>query len=39
MGAQGPKPISSPPEQVTQGTQAGLARMRLIAKRAGIKGE
>ena len=37
--AQGLEPIGSPPEQVTQWTQAGLARMREIVKRADIKGE
>jgi tripartite-type tricarboxylate transporter receptor subunit TctC len=37
--AQGFEPVGSPPEQVTQWTQAGLARMSLIVKRAGIKGE
>ena len=37
--AQGLEPIGSPPEQVTQWTQAGLARMSEIVKRAGIKGE
>ncbi|MGE5794495.1 MAG: Bug family tripartite tricarboxylate transporter substrate binding protein [Bacteroidota bacterium] len=37
--AQGLEPIGSPPEQVTQWTQAGLARMREIVNRAGIKGE
>jgi len=37
--AQGLEPIGSPPEQVTQWTQAGLARMSQIVKRAGIKGE
>ncbi len=36
--AQGLDPIGSPPEQVTQWTQAGLARMSRIVKRAGIKG-
>jgi len=34
--AQGLEPIGSPPEQVTQWTQAGLARMSAIVKRAGI---
>jgi tripartite-type tricarboxylate transporter receptor subunit TctC len=37
--AQGLEPIGSPPGQVTQWTQAGLARMREIVNRAGIKGE
>lgn len=37
--AQGLEPIGSPPEQVTRWTQAGLARMSQIVKRAGIKGE
>jgi tripartite-type tricarboxylate transporter receptor subunit TctC len=37
--AQGLEPIGSPPEQVTQWTQAGLARMREIVKRADIKGD
>ncbi len=36
--AQGLEPIGSPSEQVTQWTQAGLARMSGIVKRAGIKG-
>ena len=35
--AQGLEPIGSPPEQVTQWTQAGLARMSGIVRRAGIK--
>jgi tripartite-type tricarboxylate transporter receptor subunit TctC len=34
--AQGLDPIGSPPEQVTQWTQAGLKRMAQIVKRAGI---
>jgi tripartite-type tricarboxylate transporter receptor subunit TctC len=37
--AQGLEPIGSPPEQVTQWTQAGLARMREIVRRADIKGD
>jgi tripartite-type tricarboxylate transporter receptor subunit TctC len=37
--AQGLEPVGSPPEQVTQWTQAGLARMSEIVKRAGIKGD
>jgi len=37
--AQGLEPIGSPPEQVTQWTQAGLVRMREIVKRAEIKGD
>ena len=37
--AQGFEPIGSPPEQVTQWTKAGLARMSEIVKRAGIKGD
>ncbi len=37
--AQGLEPIGSPPEQVTQWTQAGLLRMSQVVKRAGIKGE
>ncbi len=37
--AQGLEPIGSPPEQVTQWTKAGLARMSEIVKRADIKGE
>ena len=37
--AQGLEPIGSPPEQVTRWTQAGLARMSQIVKRAGISGE
>jgi len=37
--AQGFEPIGSPPEQVTQWTKAGLARMNEIVKRADIKGE
>jgi len=37
--AQGLEPIGSPPELVTQWTQAGLARMSGIIKRADIKGE
>ena len=37
--AQGLEPIGSPPEQVTQWTKAGLARMSEIVKRAGIKGD
>jgi tripartite-type tricarboxylate transporter receptor subunit TctC len=37
--AQGLEPVGSPPEQVTQWTQAGLARMSGIVKRAGISGE
>jgi tripartite-type tricarboxylate transporter receptor subunit TctC len=37
--AQGLEPIGSPPEQVTQRTKAGLARMGDLVKRAGIKGE
>jgi tripartite-type tricarboxylate transporter receptor subunit TctC len=37
--AQGLEPVGSPPEQVTQWTQAGLARMNGIVKRAGISGE
>ncbi len=34
--SQGLDPIGSPPEQVTQWTQAGLKRMAQIVKRAGI---
>ncbi len=34
--SQGLDPIGSPPEQVTQWTQAGLKRMGQIVKRAGI---
>ena len=37
--AQGLDPIGSAPEQVTQWTQAGLARMSQIVKRAGIKAD
>jgi tripartite-type tricarboxylate transporter receptor subunit TctC len=37
--AQGLEPVGSPPELVTQWTQAGLARMSGIIKRADIKGE
>ena len=37
--AQGLEPIGSPPGQVTQWTQAGLARMREIVTRAGITSE
>ena len=37
--AQGLEPIGSPPEQVTQWTQAGLLRMSQVVKRAGITGE
>ena len=37
--AQGLEPIGSPPEQVTQRTQAGLKRMSEIVKRAGIQAE
>jgi tripartite-type tricarboxylate transporter receptor subunit TctC len=37
--AQGLEPVGSPPEQVTQWTKAGLARMSEIVKRADIKGE
>jgi tripartite-type tricarboxylate transporter receptor subunit TctC len=37
--AQGLEPVGSPPEQVTQWTQAGLARMSAIVKRAGIQAE
>jgi len=37
--AQGFEPIGSPPELVTQWTQAGLVRMREIVKRADIKGD
>ena len=37
--AQGLEPIGSPPEQVTQWTQAGLARMKDIVKRAGTRAE
>ena len=37
--AQGLDPVGSPPEQVTQWTKAGLARMSEIVKRADIKGE
>ena len=37
--AQGLEPVGSPPEQVTQWTQAGLARMKDIVKRAGITAE
>ncbi|HTO48038.1 MAG TPA: tripartite tricarboxylate transporter substrate binding protein, partial [Burkholderiales bacterium] len=37
--AQGLEPVGSPPEQVTQWTQTGLARMSGIIKRADIKGE
>ena len=37
--AQGLEPVGSPPEQVTQWTQVGLARMSQIVKRAGISGE
>jgi len=36
---QGLEPIGSAPEQVTQWTQAGLARMKDIVKRAGITAE
>jgi tripartite-type tricarboxylate transporter receptor subunit TctC len=36
---QGLEPVGSPPEQVTQWTQAGLARMKDIVKRAGITAE
>ena len=37
--AQGLEPFGSPPEQVTQWTQAGLVRMKDIVKRAGIRAE
>ena len=37
--AQGLEPIGSPPEQVTQWTQAGLKRISDIVKRAGIKAD
>ena len=37
--AQGLEPVGSPPEQVTEWTKAGLARMSDIVKRAGIKGD
>ncbi|HKC43777.1 MAG TPA: tripartite tricarboxylate transporter substrate binding protein [Burkholderiales bacterium] len=37
--AQGLEPVGSPPEQVTQWTEAGLKRMGDIVKRAGITGE
>jgi len=37
--AQGLEPVGSPPELVTQWTQAGLVRMREIVKRAEIKGD
>jgi len=37
--AQGLEPIGSPPEQVTQWTEAGLKRMHDIVKRAAITGE
>jgi tripartite-type tricarboxylate transporter receptor subunit TctC len=37
--AQGLEPIGSPPEQVTQRTQAGLKRMGEVVKRAGITAE
>jgi tripartite-type tricarboxylate transporter receptor subunit TctC len=37
--AQGLEPVGSPPELVTQWTQAGLARMSSIIKRADIRGE
>jgi tripartite-type tricarboxylate transporter receptor subunit TctC len=37
--AQGLEPIGSPPEQVTASTKAGLARMREVVNRAGIKGD
>jgi tripartite-type tricarboxylate transporter receptor subunit TctC len=37
--AQGLEPVGSPPELVTQWTQAGLARMSGIIKRADIRGE
>ena len=36
---QGLEPIGSAPEQVPQWTQAGLARMKTIVQRAGIKAE
>jgi len=36
---QGLEPIGSPPEQVTQWTEAGLKRMHDIVKRAAITGE
>jgi tripartite-type tricarboxylate transporter receptor subunit TctC len=36
---QGFEPVGSPPEVVTQWTQAGLVRMREIVKRAEIKGD
>jgi tripartite-type tricarboxylate transporter receptor subunit TctC len=36
---QGLEPIGSPPAQVTQRTQAGLARMATLVKRAGIKAD
>jgi tripartite-type tricarboxylate transporter receptor subunit TctC len=37
--AQGLEPIGSPPAQVTQWTQSGLARMSQIVNRAGIRAE
>lgn len=37
--ALGLEPVGSPPEQVTQRTQAGLKRMAEIVKRAGIQSE
>ena len=37
--SQGLEPIGSAPEQVPQWTQAGLARMKTIVARAGIKAE
>ena len=37
--ALGLEPIGSPPEQVTQRTQAGLKRMSEVVKRAGIQAE
>ena len=37
--AQGLEPIGSPPETVTQWTQAGLKRMSDIVKRAGIEAD
>ncbi len=37
--SQGLEPIGSAPEQVPQWTQAGLARMKSIVARAGIKAE
>ena len=37
--AQGLEPVGSPPEQVTQRTQAGLKRMSEVVKRAGIQAD